>query len=276
MGIKAYKPTSKGRRFGTVLDCAEITKRTPEKALLQKIKKKGGRNNVGRLTMRHKGGGHKPVYRIVDFRRDKPGIPAVVAAVEYDPNRSARVALLHYRDGEKRYVIHNVELKVGQTVMSGDNESVEPAPGNSMPLRNIPPGIPIHNIELRAGQGGKFVRAAGTQATIQAKEGDYAVVALPSGEIRRFHLNCRATIGQVGNLDYQNVWIAKAGRNRWRGIRPTVRGSAMNPVSHPMGGGEGRRAGGRHPKSKWGVLSKGGKTRKPRKHSNKHIIRRRK
>jgi large subunit ribosomal protein L2 len=274
MGIRSYKPTSHARRFGTVTDFAEITKGKPEKSLLVKIKKKGGRNNVGRLTMRHKGGGHKPVYRLVDFRRDKDDIPAKVAAVEYDPNRTARIALLHYQDGEKRYIVHGNDLKVGQTVMSG--AKAEPAPGNAMTLRQIPPGIPIHNVELRPGQGAKLVRAAGTQATIQAKEGSYAIVALPSGEIRKIHLECRATIGQVGNLDNQNVWIAKAGRNRWRGIRPTVRGSAMNPVSHPMGGGEGRRAGGRHPKSKWGVPSKGGKTRKPRKASNKHIIRRRK
>jgi large subunit ribosomal protein L2 len=274
MGIRSYKPTSKGRRFGTVTDFAEITRSAPEKSLLRKIKKKGGRNNVGRLTMRHKGGGHKPVYRMVDFRRDKDGIPATVAAVEYDPNRTARIALLHYKDGEKRYVIQGNDVKVGQTLQSGERS--EPSPGNSMPLRVIPPGMPIHNVELRPGQGGKLVRAAGTQATIQAKEGSYAILALPSGEIRKVHLECRATIGQVGNLDHQNVSIGKAGRNRWRGIRPTVRGSAMNPVSHPMGGGEGRRAGGRHPRSKWGVLSKGGKTRKPRKQSNKHIVRRRK
>jgi len=274
MPIRFYKPTSRGRRFGSVSDFEEITRTEPEKSLLVKIRRKGGRNNVGRLTMRHKGGGHKPVYRLVDFHREKAGVPAQVATIEYDPNRSARIALLHYRDGEKRYIIAPNDLKVGQLVMSG--EAAEPASGNSMPLRLIPPGIPIHNIELRAGQGAKLVRSAGSQATIQAKEGGYATIALPSGEIRKVHLECRATIGQVGNLDHQNITIGKAGRNRWRGIRPTVRGSAMNPVSHPMGGGEGRRSGGRHPKSKWGVLSKGGKTRKPRKQSNKHILRRRK
>lgn len=273
MGIRAYKPTSSGRRFGTVSDFAEITKTEPEKSLVVRRKKTGGRNNTGRLTMRHHGGGHKSICRIVDFRRDKDGVPAKVAAIEYDPHRSARIALLNYADGEKRYIVHPVELKVGQTVVSG--EVVEPAAGNAMPLRSIPPGLPIHNIELNPGEGARLARAAGCQATIQAKEGDYAIVQLPSGELRRIHLECRATVGQVGNLDHQNISIGKAGRNRWRGIRPTVRGSAMNPVSHPMGGGEGRRAGGRHPKSKWGVLAKGGKTRKPRKLSNKHIIRRR-
>lgn len=274
MGIRAYRPTSAGRRFGTVSDFSEITKTEPEKSLVVRRKKTGGRNNVGRLTMRHHGGGHKSIYRMVDFRRDKDDVPAKVAAVEYDPHRSARIALLYYADGEKRYIVHPVELKVGQKVVSG--QAAEPAAGNAMPLRSIPPGVPIHSIELNPGQGGKLARAAGCQATIQAKEGDYAVVLLPSGEVRRIHLDCRATIGQVGNLDYQNIAIGKAGRNRWRGIRPTVRGSAMNPVSHPMGGGEGRRAGGRHPRSKWGVPSKGGKTRKPRKHSDRHIIRRRK
>jgi large subunit ribosomal protein L2 len=274
MGIRYYRPTSKGRRFGSVSDFAEITKDRPEKSLLVKIKKRSGRNNTGRITMRHKGGGHKPVYRLVDFRRDKIGVPAKVAAIEYDPNRSSRIALLHYLDGEKRYVIAPKDLRVGQELVSG--EMAEPATGNSMLLEQIPPGLPIHNIELRPGEGGKLVRAAGTQATIQAKEGNYANVAMPSGEIRRIHLKCRATIGQVGNLDHQNISIGKAGRNRHRGIRPTVRGSAMNPVSHPMGGGEGRRAGGRHPVSFSGVPSKGGKTRKPRKHSNKHIIRSRK
>lgn len=274
MGIRSYRPTSHGRRFGTVSDFVEITKTKPEKSLVVRIKRTGGRNNTGRLTMRHHGGGHKHIYRKVDFLREKQGIPARVVAVEYDPHRSARIALLHYADGEKRYIICADNMKVGQTVVSG--EMVEAVAGNSMPLRSIPPGIPIHNVELRPGEGARLARAAGSQATIQAKEGQYAVVLLPSGEARRILLECRATVGQVGNLDHQNVWIAKAGRNRWRGIRPTVRGSAMNPVSHPMGGGEGRRAGGRHPRSKWGVPSKGGKTRKPRKHSNKHIIRRRK
>lgn len=273
MGIRNYKPTSKGRRFGSVSDFADITTSSPEKSLLVKLKRTGGRNNVGRITMRHMGGGHKPMYRVVDFRRDKLGVPGVIASIEYDPNRSSRIALVHYKDGEKRYIIAPNDVKVGQQILAG--ESVEPVTGNSMPLRSIPPGIPIHNIELVPGQGAKFVRSAGSMATIQAKEGDYAIISLPSGEVRRVHINCRATVGQVGNLDHQNIKIGKAGRNRWRGICPTVRGSAMNPVSHPMGGGEGRRSGGRHPKSKWGVPSKGGKTRKPRKRSNKHIVRKR-
>ncbi|MBN1443259.1 MAG: 50S ribosomal protein L2 [Planctomycetes bacterium] len=274
MGIRLFKPTSAGRRFGSVLDFSEVTRPRAEKSLLVKIKNKAGRNNQGRITTRHRGGGHKKVYRKVDLRRDKLGIPAKVVAVEYDPNRTANIALLHYADGEKRYIIAPKEVSVGQEILAG--ERAEPIPGNSMTLLQVPPGIPIHNIELRPGQGGKLVRAAGAQAVIHAKEGSYAVVLLPSGEIRRIHVQCRATIGQVGNLDHQNITIGKAGRKRWMGIRPTVRGSAMNPVSHPMGGGEGRRAGGRHPCGPTGVLSKGGKTRNPRKHSNKHILRKRK
>ncbi len=274
MGIRLYKPTTNGRRFASVSDFAEITRVRPEKSLVVKIKKTGGRNNLGRITCRHRGGGHKPKYRLIDFRRDKIGVPGKVSTIEYDPNRTCRIALIVYRDGDKRYILAPKELAVGQEIVSGD--MAEPLAGNSLTLERIPPGIPIHNIELRPGQGGKLVRAAGVQATIQAKEGNYANVLLPSGEVRRVHLSCKATVGQVGNLDHQNVKIGKAGRNRWRGIRPTVRGSAMNPVSHPMGGGEGRRAGGRHPCGPSGVLSKGGKTRKPRKHSNKHIVRRRK
>ncbi len=274
MGVRIYKPTSPGRRAGSVSDFKDITKKTPEKSLLVKLKKRSGRNNHGRVTMRHHGGGHKPIYRIVDFRRDKAGVPARVAAVEYDPNRSARIALLHYHDGEKRYIICPNDLTVGQTVVSG--EAADPAVGNTMTLRRVPPGMAIHNIELRPGQGGKLVRSAGVSATLQAKEGDYALVQLPSKEVRRIHLDCKATIGQVGNPEHQAIKIGKAGRNRWRGIRPTVRGSAMNPVAHPMGGGEGRRSGGRHPKSKWGVPAKGGKTRNRKKASTKHIIRRRK
>jgi len=274
MGIRLYKPTTNGRRFASVSDFAEITRVRPEKSLVVKIKKTGGRNNLGRITCRHRGGGHKPKYRLIDFRRDKIGVPGKVSTIEYDPNRTCRIALIVYRDGDKRYILAPKELAVGQEIVSGD--MAEPLAGNSLTLERIPPGIPIHNIELRPGQGGKLVRAAGVQATIQAKEGNYANVLLPSGEVRRVHLSCKATVGQVGNLAHQNVKIGKAGRNRWRGIRPTVRGSAMNPVSHPMGGGEGRRAGGRHPCGPSGVLSKGGKTRKPRKHSNKHIVRRRK
>jgi large subunit ribosomal protein L2 len=273
MGLKYYKPTSAARRHASVPDFSEITTSTPEKSLLVKLKRKGGRNNIGRLTMRHKGGGHKPVYRIIDFKRNKDGIPAKVATIEYDPNRSCRIALLHYKDGEKRYILAPKDLQVGQEVLSG--ERAEPRPGNCLPLRLIPSGIPIHNIELKPGQGGLLARSAGISAQLMAKEGSYANIQLPSGEIRKIHLDCKATIGQLGNLDHQNVWIGKAGRKRWMGIRPTVRGSAMNPVSHPMGGGEGRRAGGRDPVSPWGVLSKGGKTRKRRKLSSKNIIRRR-
>jgi large subunit ribosomal protein L2 len=274
MGIKYYNPTSKGRRFGSCIDWSELTTSKPEKSLLVKLKRKGGRNNLGRICCRHRGGGHKPVYRIIDFRRNKDGITAKVASIEYDPNRTAFIALLHYLDGEKRYILAPKDLRVGQEVVSGD--SVEPRVGNALPLRSIPTGIQVHNIELRPGQGGRIVRSAGSAATLMAKEGDYGHVSLPSGEIRMIHLNCRATVGQIGNLDHQNVSIGKAGRKRWMGIRPTVRGSAMNPVSHPMGGGEGRRAGGRHPVGPTGVLSKGGKTRKRRKMSNKHIIRKRK
>ena len=252
MGIRIYKPTSPGRRSGSVSDFKDITKKRPEKSLLVKLKKRSGRNNMGRITMRHHGGGHKPKYRIVDFRRNKIGVPATVAAIEYDPNRSARIALLNYDDGEKRYIIAPSSLTVGQKVMS--SEAAEPKVGNTLPLRLIPPGIPIHNIELRPGQGGKMVRSAGVSAVIQAKEGSYALIQLPSKEVRRIHIECKATVGQVGNAEHQSIVIGKAGRNRWRGIRPTVRGSAMNPVAHPMGGGEGRRSGGRHPKSKWGVL----------------------
>jgi large subunit ribosomal protein L2 len=274
MGIHLYKPTSAGRRFGSVNDFSDVTTSRPERSLLVKIRNKAGRNNQGRITTRHRGGGHKSIYRIIDFKRDKLGVPAKVATVEYDPNRTARIALLHYRDGEKRYILAPKEIAVGKQIVAG--EMAEPLPGNTLALEQIPPGIPIHNIELRPGQGGRMVRAAGTQALIHAKEGNYAIVLLPSGEIRRVHLRCKATIGQVGNLDHQNIKIGKAGRKRWMGIRPTVRGSAMNPVAHPMGGGEGRRAGGRHPCGPTGVLSKGGKTRKTRKSSDKHVVRKRK
>ncbi len=274
MAIKNYKPTSHGRRFGSCVAWTEITTRTPEKSLVVKLRKKSGRNNFGHITCRHRGGGHKPKYRIIDFRRDKDGVPAKVATIEYDPNRTSFIALLHYKDGEKRYILAPKDLKVGQEIVSGEN--AEPRTGNCLPLRVIPTGIPLHNIELRPGQGGVLVRSAGSSATLMAKEGRYAQVALPSGEIRMLNVECRATVGQIGNLDHQNVSIGKAGRKRWMGIRPTVRGSAMNPVAHPMGGGEGRRAGGRHPVGPSGVLSKGGKTRKRRKLSNKHIVRRRK
>jgi large subunit ribosomal protein L2 len=274
MGLRAYKPTSAGRRFATVLDFEEITKTTPEKSLLLPAKKSGGRNNVGRTTSRFRGGGHKRMFRMIDFRRNKDGVPGKVASVEYDPNRSARIALLHYADGEKRYILAPVGLKVGDVLLSG--EKVEPRVGNCMPLRNIPQGMAIHNLELTPGKGAQMVRTAGAVAQLAAKEGDYAQVSLPSGEIRLVHLDCRATIGQVGNLDHQNVWIGKAGRRRWMGRRPHNRGTSMNPVAHPLGGGEGRTGGGRHPCSPTGKLAKGKKTRRRRNRSNAFIVRRRK
>ena len=273
MGIIYYKPTSAGRRFASVSDFSEITTDKPEKSLLEPIRKTGGRNNEGKITAEHIGGGSRRHYRIIDFKRRKDNVPARVASVEYDPNRSARIALLHYADGEKRYILAPNNLKVGQTVMSG--EKVEPESGNCMPIKNIPLGLDIHNIELRVGQGGRLVRSAGGVAKLLAKEGDYAHIVLPSGEIRKLFLECRATIGQLGNLDHKNIRIGKAGRNRWKGIRPHVRGVAQNPVSHPLGGGEGRSGGGRHPCSRTGLLAKGGKTRKKKSLSSKFIIRRR-
>src|SRR5512140_3370847 len=274
MGIRIYKPTSAGRRSGSVLDYAELTTSTPEKSLCVRIKKNGGRNHSGMITTRHHGGGARRIYRIIDFKRDKDGVPAKVASVEYDPNRNCFISLLHYVDGEKRYILSPQGIKVGDMIESG--LSVEPKTGNSMPLSAIPVGVEVHNIEMTAGQGGKLVRTAGGTARLMAKEGDWATVILPSGETRMVRKECRATVGQLSNADYQNVSIGKAGRNRHRGIRPTVRGKAMNPVAHPMGGGEGRANGGRHPCSPTGVLAKGGKTRNPRKNSSKRIIRRRK
>jgi large subunit ribosomal protein L2 len=273
MGIKTYKPTSPGRRFQTGFTFEEITKDKPEKSLVVPLKKTGGRNNLGRVTSRYKGGGHKRFYRLIDFKRDKLSVPAKVAAIEYDPNRSARIALLHYADGEKRYVLAPLGLKVGDTLTAGPDADIRT--GNALPLRNIPPGTAIHNIELRKGKGGQLVRSAGNSAQIMAKEGDYAQVRLPSGEIRLIHLDCSATIGTVGNIEHENVSIGKAGRSRWLGKRPHVRGVAMNPVDHPMGGGEGKTSGGRHPVSPWGIPSKGFKTRK-KKPSDKLIIKRRK
>ena len=273
MGIIYYKPTSAGRRFASVSDFSEITTDKPEKSLLEPIRKTGGRNNEGKITAEHIGGGSRRHYRIIDFKRRKDNVPAKVASVEYDPNRSARIALLHYADGEKRYILAPNNLKVGRIVLSG--EKVEPESGNCMPLKNIPLGMDIHNIELRVGQGGQLVRSAGGVAKLLAKEGDYAHIVLPSGEIRKLFLECRATIGQLGNLDHENIRIGKAGRNRWKGIRPHVRGVAQNPVSHPLGGGEGRSGGGRHPCSRTGLLAKGGKTRKKKSLSSKFIIRRR-
>ncbi|MCP5005123.1 MAG: 50S ribosomal protein L2 [Planctomycetes bacterium] len=273
MGIKRYKPTTNGRRFGSVSDFSEITKNTPEKSLVKPLKKTGGRNNKGKITTRHRGGGSKRMYRIIDFKRDKNDIPAVVASVEYDPNRSANIALLNYLDGEKRYILSPKGLEVGQRILSG--AKVEPKIGNAMPLESIPLGMEVHNIELKIGGGGKIVRSAGNAARIVAKEGSYAQIILPSGEVRKIFLKCKATIGQVGNTDHMGCTIGKAGRNRWKGRRPHVRGVAMNPVAHPLGGGEGRSHGGRHPCSPTGVLAKGGKTRKRKALSNKFIVRKR-
>lgn len=273
MAIKVYNPTSPGRRNSSVQDFSDLTKKEPEKALTVRVARNGGRNNQGFTTARFRGGGARKILRIVDFRRDKDGIPAKVAAIEYDPNRSARVALLHYRDGEKRYILAPQGLQVGQTVMSGPQ--AEPRDGNCLPLANIPAGLPIHNIELEPGRGGKLVRAAGRAAILSAKEGKWAYITLPSGEMRRINLACRATVGTVGNVEHSAVRWGKAGRTRHKGRRPHNRGSAMNPVDHPMGGGEGRRSGGRDPVSPTGVLAKGGKTRRRRNPTNVHIIRRR-
>ena len=273
MGIRYYKPVTAGRRFASVSEFSEITKTKPEKSLLAPLRKTGGRNTEGKITAEHIGGGSRRHYRIIDFKRKKDNIPAKVASIEYDPNRSARIALLHYVDGEKRYILAPDKLQVGQTVMSGNK--VEPEIGNCMTLKNIPLGLDIHNIELRVGQGGQLVRSAGGVAKLLAKEGNYAHIVLPSGEVRKVFDGCRATIGQLGNLDHSNIRLGKAGRNRWKGIRPRVRGVAQNPVAHPLGGGEGRSGGGRHPCSRTGLLAKGGKTRKKKAISNRFIIRRR-
>jgi len=267
-----YRPTSAGRRFQTGYDFAEITKRAPESALTEPLHKKGGRNNLGRVTARHRGGGHKRLYRVIDFRRDKTGVPALVAAVEYDPNRSARIALLHYADGEKRYILAPVGLSLGDRVETGPGADIKP--GNSLPLANIPLGTTVHNVELRVGRGGQLGRSAGTAIQLMAKEGDYALLKLPSGELRRVRLACRASIGQVGNLEHENVSFGKAGRRRWLGWRPRVRGIAMNPVDHPHGGGEGRSKG-NHPQTPWGKPTKGYKTRK-NKRTDRWILQRRK
>ncbi len=273
MGIKTFKPTTPSLRFTSVLTFEDITKKSPERALLRPLPKSGGRNNLGKTTSRFRGGGHKRKYRLIDFRRDKREVPAKVAAIEYDPNRSARIALLHYVDGEKRYILAPVGLKVGDTLLAGEN--AEFRVGNAMPLRNIPVGTTVHNVELRLGHGGQLGRSAGSAVQLMAREGDYAQLRLPSGEVRKVHAECYATVGQVGNLDHENVSIGKAGRNRWLGWRPHVRGVAMNPVDHPMGGGEGKSSGGRHPTSPWGQKSKGLKTRKKSKPSSKYIIKRR-
>ena len=272
MALRSRKPTSPGRRFQTVSDFAEITKSRPERALTEPQSRTGGRNSYGRKTSRHRGGGHKQQYRIVDFRRNKDGIPAKVAAIEYDPNRSARIALLHYADGEKRYILQPVGLEVGMTVQNGAGAEI--LPGNALQIRNIPPGTMIHNLELYPGKGGQVVRSAGGAAQLMSKEGDFALVKLPSGEVRKFSIDCMATVGQLGNLDHENVTYGKAGRTRWHGKRPTVRGVAMNPVDHPHGGGEGR-VKGNHPQTPWGFPTLGAKTRKKRP-SDRMIVERRK
>ncbi len=273
MGIKYYKPTSPGRRFMSGPDFTELSEvKPPEKRLTKGKIRAGGRNNNGRTTVRHRGGGHKRRYREVDFRRDKIGISGKVAAIEYDPNRSARLALIHYSDGEKRYILAPDKLRVGDEVLSSRNADIKP--GNSLRLRHIPLGTVVHNVELKKGRGGQLVRAAGTGAQLMAKEGDYALVRMPSTELRRIHLDCRATIGQVSNVDHIHVEFGKAGRRRWLGRRPRVRGVAMNPVDHPLGGGEGRSSGGRHPCSPWGWPTKGYRTRHNAA-TDKFIVRRR-
>ena len=275
MGVKRIKPTSPGRRFQTVSDFAEITRTTPEKSLLEALPKKAGRNNNGRITTRHQGGGHKRQYRVIDFKRNKDGVPAKVASIEYDPNRSARIALLHYADGEKRYILHPKGLKVGDMVSSGSGSDIKP--GNALELKDIPVGTTIHAVEFHPGKGAAIARSAGTSIQLMGKEGGYAILRMPSSEMRRVLDTCRATIGEVGNAEHANITLGKAGRRRWKGVRPTVRGTVMNPVDHPHGGGEGKnKTAGRHPVTPWGVPTKGYRTRNKKKASNRLIIRRRK
>lgn len=273
MAVKAFRPTSPGRRQMTVSTFEEITRVEPERSLLQPLKNKAGRNNAGRLSVRHQGGGHKRMYRVIDFKRNKDGVPAKVASIEYDPNRSANIALLQYLDGYKAYILAPNGLQVGQTVVSGVGADIKV--GNALPLRNIPVGTQLHNIEMKPGKGAQLVRSAGGSAQLMAKEGAYATLRLPSGEMRMVHLDCRATIGQVGNLDYENINTGKAGRTRWLGIRPTVRGSVMNPVDHPHGGGEGRNPIGRNPVTPWGKPALGAKTRKKKNPTSRFIVKRR-
>lgn len=275
MAVKQYKPTSPGRRFQSVSDFAEITRANPEKSLTEPLPKKAGRNNNGRITTRHQGGGHKRKYRIIDMKRKKDGVPAKVATIEYDPNRSARIALLHYADGAKSYILHPKGLKVGDTVTSGSGSDIKP--GNALPLKDIPVGTMIHAVELQPGKGAALARSAGTAIQLMGKEGGYAIVRMPSSEMRRVLITCRATIGEVGNSEHANIKIGKAGRKRWLGVRPTVRGTVMNPVDHPHGGGEGKnKSAGRHPVTPWGVPTKGHRTRNKKKASSRLIIRRRK
>ena len=271
MAVRKRKPTSPGRRFQTVSDFAEVTRSTPEKSLLAPKPKTGGRNNAGRKTSRHRGGGHKQQYRVIDFKRRKDGVPATVASVEYDPNRTCRIALLHYADGEKRYILAPRGLGVGDTVQSGQGSEIRT--GNALPLRYIPVGTVVHNVELKAGAGGKLARSAGSSVQLVAREGDHATLRLPSTEMRRVPIDCRATVGEVGNSEHDLVKVGKAGRNRWKGVRPQTRGVAMNPVDHPHGGGEGKTSGGRHPVSPWGQPE--GRTRDTNKPSQKLLVRRR-
>jgi large subunit ribosomal protein L2 len=271
MALRKYKPTSPGRRFMATSSFDEVTKNEPEKSLLAPLAKTGGRNNRGRITSRHQGGGHKRRYRAIDFKRTKDGIPAKVAAIEYDPNRSARIALLHYADGAKAYILAPSRLRVGALVESGSDADIKP--GNALPLANIPTGTLVHNVELKPGQGGRMARSAGSSVQLVAKDGNHGVLRLPSGELRRVLLTCRATVGQVGNADHANQASGKAGRTRWLGKRPSVRGSAMNPVDHPHGGGEGKTKGGRHPVTPWGVPTLGKRTRRKHKESNTLIVR---
>lgn len=272
MGIKTYRPYTETRRFQTGLTFDEITTSTPYKPLLEPKTRISGRNNQGEISIWHRGGGHKRMYRVIDFKRDKTGIPARVATIEYDPNRSAFIALLHYVDGDKRYILYPLGLKVGDKVVSGPDADI--VVGNALPLKNIPTGTMIHNIEMRPGKGGQLVRSAGGAAQLLAKEGEYAQVRLPSGEVRKVFMTCIATVGQVGNLDHENISIGKAGRKRWMGIRPTVRGVAMNPVDHPLGGGEGKTSGGRHPVTPWGKPTRGYKTRN-NKQTDRFIVKQR-
>lgn len=272
MPVKSFRPFTPSLRFKTVSSFEEITRSQPEKSLVEANRKSGGRNNMGRITSRRRGGGHRRHYRVIDFRRNKPGVPANVYSIEYDPNRSARIALLHYADGEKRYILAPSGLRVGAQVESGPDADVRP--GNALPLENIPQGTHVHNVELQPGKGGQLGRSAGAEIQIMAKEGKFAQLRLPSGEVRLVPVTCYATVGQVGNQEHENVVLGKAGRNRWLGKRPSVRGVAMNPIDHPHGGGEGRASGGGHPVTPWGVPTKGYKTRKRKKQSNKLIVRR--
>ena len=273
MGIKRYKPNTPGRRFMTTSDFEQVTAKGPEKSLLAPLKRTGGRNNRGRITVRHRGGGHSRRYRIIDFKRDKEGVPGKIATIEYDPNRSSRIALVHFADGEKRYILAPLGLKVGDQVITSDSADIKP--GNAMHLSAVPLGTWVHNIEMQVGRGGQMCRSAGTYAQVMAKEGAHVLLRLPSGELRKVPRQCRGTVGQVGNTTHENQSWGKAGRTRWKGRRPHVRGTAMNPIDHPHGGGEGRTKGGRHPVTPWGKPTKGYKTRNPRKPSSRFIVKRR-